>query len=185
MDCNMVHLKNIRSIPVKELQILANNEVIARNLKDGFPHPYTLTNAKDFIRLARQGLLGHAFGIFNDDTFIGIGSIVPQRDIYRNNGEIGYWLGQPYWGKGYGKKTVELLTAYAFEKLNLIRVFAGVFANNKASMKVLENSGYKLEVILKSSIVKNGIIADEYLYSILNVNNEQYLNQVAKAQDLT
>ena len=181
----MVHLKNIRSIPVKELQILANNEVIARNLKDGFPHPYTLTNAKDFIRLARQGLLGHAFGIFNDDTFIGIGSIVPQRDIYRNNGEIGYWLGQPYWGKGYGKKTVELLTAYAFEKLNLIRVFAGVFANNKASMKVLENSGYKLEVILKSSIVKNGIIADEYLYSILNVNNEQYLNQVAKAQDLT
>jgi [ribosomal protein S5]-alanine N-acetyltransferase len=181
----MVHLENIRAIPVKELQILANNKVVAGNLKDGFPHPYTLTNAKDFIRLSRKGLLGHGFGIFNDDTFIGVGNILPQRDIYRNNGEIGYWIGQPYWGNGYGKRAVELLTAYAFEKLNLIRVFAGVFANNKASMKVLENSGYKLEVILKSSIVKHGIILDEYLYSKLNVNNEQYLNQVLNTQDLT
>jgi ribosomal-protein-alanine N-acetyltransferase len=172
---NMVHLKNINTIPIKELQLLANNKRIAENLKDGFPHPYTLENAKDFIRFAGQGLMGRVFGIFAGESFVGVGSIVPKDDIYKINGEIGYWIGQPYWGKGYGKKTVELLTAYAFHEIRLVRVFAGVFANNKASMKVLEHSGYTLEAILKSSITKYGIILDEYIYSIRNINNRYIL----------
>ena len=170
----MVHLENIQSISPEELQILANNTGIAENLKDLFPHPYTIGDANDFIYLADQGGLGHTFGIFTGDIFIGVGSIMPQKDIYKYNGEIGYWIGQPYWGNGFGKKTVELLTSFAFEELGLIRVFAGVFPNNKASMRVLENSGYVLEAILKSSIVKNGIISDEYIYSIINSKNQKY-----------
>jgi ribosomal-protein-alanine N-acetyltransferase len=164
----VIYLKNIHAVSAKEIQKLANNREIAKNLKDGFPYPYIIQHATDFIRFADEGLLGHVFAIFNEDDFIGIGSIVPQHDIHKNNGEIGYWIGQPYWGKGYGKKTVELLTAYAFGELHLIRVFAAVFEYNTASMKVLEHAGYKLEAIMKSSIVKYGKIMDEYIYSILN-----------------
>jgi [ribosomal protein S5]-alanine N-acetyltransferase len=171
----MVRLENIRAIPVKALQVLANNSAIAQHLKDGFPFPYTTDHAKDFLKLANRGLMGYSFGIFADENFIGVGSILPQKDIYRKNGEIGYWIGEPYWGKGYGSKAVELLTSFAFDDLHLIRVFAGVFENNKASMKVLEHAGYALEAIHKSSIVKYGIVLDEYIYSKTHIANIRYL----------
>ena len=165
----MIYLKNTSLIPVADLQRLADNSAVAQNLRDVFPNPYLLEDAQQFIELAGKGVMGHVFGIFEEDTFIGVGSIVPQQDVYKNNGEIGYWIGEPYWGKGFGSKAVELLTSYAFNELKLIRVFAGVFQNNTASMKVLEKSGYELEAVLKSSIVKNGVILDEYLYSLLNL----------------
>jgi ribosomal-protein-alanine N-acetyltransferase len=164
----MVRLGDIHKVSARDIQALANNKSIAENLKDGFPHPYVLQNAKDFLLLVKQGLLGHVFGIFLADQFIGIGSILPQHDIYKKNGEIGYWIGEPYWGKGYGRQAVRLLTTYAFDEMQLVRVFAGVFAKNKASMKVLEYAGYKLEAIMKSSIIKYGVITDEYIFSILN-----------------
>jgi ribosomal-protein-alanine N-acetyltransferase len=163
----MLNLKPVQSIPLAELQKLANNNKIARNLKDVFPHPYTMQDAVDFLRLVEQNRLGHVFGIFDDETFTGIGSIVPKEDIYRINGETGYWIGEPFWGKGIATKAVKLLTVYAFQELGLARVYAGVFEHNTASMKVLEKAGYTLEAIIKSSIIKNGRIMDEYLYSIL------------------
>lgn len=163
----IIQLKNVNHIPLSELQVLGNNRAIAQNLRDVFPNPYTLKDAADFINLANKGILGYTFGIFTGDTFIGIGSIVPQEDVYRNNGEIGYWIGEPYWGKGYGTEAVKLLTLFAFEELHLLRVFANVFSQNAASMKVLEKAGYSLEAILRSSVLKNGIVSDGYLYSIL------------------
>ncbi|MET1054069.1 MAG: GNAT family N-acetyltransferase [Pedobacter sp.] len=166
----MVNLRDIGSIPFKELQILADNAEIAKNLRDAFPHPYTTEDARNFLNLAEKGVLGHAFGIFAGETFIGVGSIVPQHDVYRLNGEIGYWLGEPHWGKGYATAAVKLLTKYAFEDLQLFRIFAGVFAYNPASMKVLEKNGYKLEAVLRSSLIKNGRITDEYLYSVIQPN---------------
>jgi len=166
----MIHLKDPGSIPLKELQILADHAAIANNLKDVFPHPYTREDAEVFLDVAAKGALGHTFGIFKEETFIGVGSIVPQQDVYRINGEIGYWLGRPYWGKGYATAAVKILTAYAFEELKLLRVFAGVFAHNPASMRVLEKNGYQLEAVIKSSLIKNGIITDEYLYSVIQAN---------------
>lgn len=164
----MVTLKEIQAASTSEIQQLANNPLIAQNLKDVFPHPYALANAEEFLALAKQGVLGHVFGIFVDDTFIGVCRVVPQGDIYRNNAEIGYWIGQPYWGKGYATATVNLLTAFAFNELKVLRIFAGVFESNKASMRVLEKAGYTLEAVLKSAIVKNGVVLDEYLYRVFN-----------------
>ncbi len=164
----MIQLKHTKFIPVDELQLLANNGKVARYLRDAFPNPYAKADAKWFLEMADTGRFGHTFGIFNNDIFIGVGSIVPQLDIYRINGEIGYWLGEPYWGQGYGTAAIKLLTAYAFEELKLLRVFAGVFAGNMASMKVFEKAGYKSEAIIKSSIIKNGVVLDEHVYSILN-----------------
>ncbi|WP_247237975.1 GNAT family N-acetyltransferase [Telluribacter sp. SYSU D00476] len=162
-------MKDIRFVSEKALQELANDPDIAKNLRDVFPHPYTISHAREFLDLVERGVVKYVFALFHGEDFIGIGSITPQDDIYRNNGEIGYWLGRPYWGKGYGTTAVRLLTNYAFHELHLQRVYAGVFEGNKASMRVLEKAGYHLEAIIKSSITKGGQVIDEYLYSLIKV----------------
>jgi ribosomal-protein-alanine N-acetyltransferase len=162
----MVHLENISTVSPIALQKLADNFNIAKNLRDVFPYPYTLNDAQIFIQLVKDNKVGHVFAIYNDDTFIGMGGIVRQEDIYRNSAEIGYWLGEAFWGNGYATEAVKLLTRYAFDQLNLVRIYAGVFAGNVPSMKVLEKAGYRLEAILQSSVTKHEKILDQHLYSI-------------------
>lgn len=163
----MIHLKHINAITPQALQQLANDADIAKNVRDMFPHPYSIDDARQFISLVNDGVVKHVFVIFSDDTFVGLIGVIPQHDVHRRNGEIGYWLGKPYWGKGYATEAVKQLTNWAFNTLGLHRVYAGVFETNKASMRVLEKAGYKLEAVLKSTIIKNEVVMDEYLYSML------------------
>lgn len=163
----MVQLKDFSAVSPVALQQLANNSKIAKNLRDAFPHPYTINDAQAFLELVSQNRMGYVFAIYDDETFIGVGSVVPQADVYHNSAEIGYWLGEPFWHKGYATEAVKLLTRYVFDKLNLIRIYAGVFAGNTASMKVLEKAGYRLEAVLQSSVTKYGKVMDQHSYSIL------------------
>lgn len=169
----MVTLQNIQQARPEEIKILANNPLIAQNLRDVFPSPYSIENAIQFLELDKQALLGHVFGVYLDQEFTGIARVVQQGDVYRNNAEIGYWLGQPFWGKGLATATVKLLLEYAFDQLKLYRVFAGVFEHNKASMKVLEKNGFVLEAIQKSAVIKNGKTIDDYVYRILRPDWEK------------
>ncbi len=162
----MIRLQDINLAKPEEIQHLANNHTIAVNLRDVFPHPYTIEDTISFIGLASNGSLGHVFGIFNDNIFVGVCSLIPQQDVYRINAEIGYWIGEPYWGKGYATETVKQLVEFAFQKLNLHRVYAYIFEYNDASMRVLEKAGFMKEAIIKQSIVKDGKLFDEHLYSI-------------------
>ncbi|WP_183308266.1 GNAT family N-acetyltransferase [Dysgonomonas hofstadii] len=75
-------------------------------------------------------------------------------------------MGEPYWGKGYATETVRLLLNFAFEALNLLRVYTNIYEYNTGSMKVLEKVGFEKEAVIKSSVIKEGKIIDEYLYSI-------------------
>ena len=163
----MIQLKQIESITPEALQQLANDADIAKNLRDVFPHPYSLEDARQFISLVKDGIVKHVFVIFSDDTFVGLIGIIPQHDVHRFNGEIGYWLGKPFWGKGYATEAVKQATDFAFNTLGLHRVYAGIFETNKASMRVLDKAGYRLEAVFTSSIIKNGVLMDEYVYSIL------------------
>ena len=87
------------------------------------------------------------------------------QDIERLSAEIGYWLGRPFWGRGIMTDAVRAATLYAFDDLELRRVFAVPFANNVASRRVLEKAGYVLEGTMKQSAIKNGMILDQYLYA--------------------
>lgn len=135
-------------------------------MRDAFPYPYTIEDAATFLELAANGALGKVYGVYDGDIFVGCCSLIPQQDIYRLNAEIGYWIGEPYWGKGYATEVVKLLLNVAFEELNLSRVYAHIFEFNKGSMRVLEKAGFHKEAIIKSSIIKEGKIFDEHLYSI-------------------
>ncbi|WP_165043390.1 GNAT family N-acetyltransferase [Dysgonomonas sp. ZJ709] len=162
----MIRLQNIAKASSEDIQRLANNHAIAINLRDAFPHPYTIEDSVTFLELATNGMLGKVYGIYDGDTFVGCCSLIPQQDVYRINAEIGYWIGEPYWGKGFATEAVKLLLNVAFNKLGLLRVYAYIFEYNSASMRVLEKSGFKKEAIIKSSIIKEGKIFDEHLYSI-------------------
>lgn len=120
----------------------ANNENISDFMSDGFPNPFTLEKAKAFIDNATQKSSSHHFAItVNDEAIGGIGISV-QADIHRKSAELGYWLAEPYWGKGIVTKSVSEIVNYAFVNCDVIRIFARPFSSNTASYKVLLKAGF-------------------------------------------
>lgn len=93
----------------------------------------------------------------------GIG-LHPQPDVMRRSLEIGYWLGQPYWGRGIASEAVAAMTRYAFEHFDVARVFALVFEWNPASARVLEKAGYRLEGRLRKAVTKEQRTMDMLVY---------------------
>jgi RimJ/RimL family protein N-acetyltransferase len=153
---------------VPALAIIANNANIADNMRNFFPHPYTVKDAKEFIEKTISKQIIGVFGIFYKGELVGSIGIHPQSDIYIKTAELGYYIAKKHWGKGFASKSIAMITQYGFESLNYIRIFAGVFEYNKASMRVLEKNGYVLECIKRKAIFKNNQILDEYYYAKVN-----------------
>ena len=86
----------------------------------------------------------------------------------RYSAEIGYWLGEAYWGRGIVTEALVLMTDYVFDSLNMLRLFALPFADNTGSIRVLEKAGYMQEAVLRSSSVKYGDPRDQLLYARVN-----------------
>ena len=80
---------------------------------------------------------------------------------------IGYWLGEPSWGKGYASEAVQLVTHFAFAYLNVVRAFAEVFVGNDASRRVLEKNGYHLDGTLRHHVLKRGEWRDRWFFTML------------------
>ena len=145
----------------------ANNPSVASNLRDGFPYPYTLSDAKQWLNMVRDKtgdvilaieVMGEAAG--------GIG-LHGHKDVYRYNSEIGYWLSEKHWAKGIMSEAVGAMVNYAFARTRWLRLFACVFANNPASMRVLEKNGFMAEAIHRKAVMKEGVLMDEHLYALL------------------
>jgi ribosomal-protein-alanine N-acetyltransferase len=147
----------------KSLANLANNKKVSANLRDFFPFPYSEKEAAIFINLTKKEVPQTTFAIIYQDVFCGIISLVQQKDIYKKSAEIGYWLGEPFWNKGIITVCVKLITHYGLNQLELIRIYAGVFACNSGSMRVLEKNGYVKEGIFKDAIFKNGVVIHNQL----------------------
>lgn len=85
-------------------------------------------------------------------------------DIYRFNAEIGYWLGEDYWGLGYTTQALREFSDWLFAHTDLNRLFAGVFSFNNASMRVLIKAGFHPEAIHARAIYKNNQFWDEHYF---------------------
>ena len=147
---------------------LSNNEKIARNLRDGFPNPYTLRDAENFIAKFIDLEPVTFFAIEYNGEYAGNISLVPGQDVYRKSAEIGYFLGEPYWNKGIATIAVKLITDYGFNVLGIVRIHTGIFEYNTASMRVLEKCGFEKEGIFKKSIFKHNRLWDEVRYAKIN-----------------
>jgi len=146
----------------------ANNPNIAQHLRDRFPHPYTLRDAKAFIHSSASARPQVSFAIIVDGGAAGGIGFSSGSDVERFSAEIGYWLGEPFWGRGIVTEAVQLVSAYAFDTCGLLRLFALPFADNRRSIRVLEKAGYTREAILRSSAVKDRTVRDQALYALVN-----------------
>jgi RimJ/RimL family protein N-acetyltransferase len=145
----------------------ANNRSIWRNLRDAFPNPYTLADAEHWIRIANPTTPITNFAIAIDGAAVGGIGLTLKDDVHRRTAEIGYWLGEEFWGRGIVTEAVRALTDYAFATFDLCRVYAGVFEWNTASMRVLEKAGYQFECRVTKSVTKDGQTIDELIYAIV------------------
>lgn len=143
----------------------ANNRKIWINLRDRFPHPYTKNDGQLFIRASRKMQPETNFAIAVGGDAVGGAGFHLQADVDRVSAEIGYWLGEAYWGRGITTDALVALTRYAIDTHGLTRVFALPFAYNAPSCRVLEKAGYVLEARLRRSAVKDGQVVDQFQYA--------------------
>jgi ribosomal-protein-alanine N-acetyltransferase len=144
----------------------ANNAKVAASMRDRFPHPYTAESANQWLQFAVAEQPVANFAIANPSGVIGgIGAML-QTDIHRRSAEIGYWLGEEFWGRGIATAAVRAFVPFAMREFDLLRIYANVFVSNPASMRVLEKAGFVLEGTLRQAVFKNGHVIDESLYAI-------------------
>lgn len=166
----LVTLRAWRPSDAPSLARHANNPNVAIQLRDRFPHPYTLADARQFIQSVAGARPTMLFAmVVAGDAVGGIG-FFPGADVERFSAEIGYWLGESYWGRGITVEAIRLVSGYAFETCNLLRLFALPFADNSRSTRVLEKAGYTREAVLRASSVKHGRVRDQALYALVNAN---------------
>ncbi|NCA66760.1 MAG: N-acetyltransferase [Clostridia bacterium] len=163
----------IRSWRIEDAEALAlaiNNKKIMENLRDGIPYPYTVDDAKDYIRDMLDGEKKnrqYAFAITLDGKAIGSIGIFRKDNIHRYTAELGYYVAEPYWGKGIVTQAVTEICDYVFANTDIMRIFAEPFARNIASCRVLEKAGFILEGTLRKNAVKNGEALDMRLYALV------------------
>jgi RimJ/RimL family protein N-acetyltransferase len=162
-----IRLRPLRYADRDLLASLANNKKIWNNLRDMFPHPYTLEEAEKFLDMVKQQEPLITFAIEYEFQFCGVIGLLLQQDVYRKSAEIGYWIGEPYWGKGIVTKALTLATQYAFDTLELERLFANIFQGNEASKNVLEKCGFQLEGVGRKAVYKNNRLLDELRFGKL------------------
>ncbi len=166
MDCR------IRPWQTEDAENIAealNNKKIQNNLRDGIPFPYTAEDAKEYITamLTADKEMTYAFAITIGDKAIGSIGVFRKDNIHIRTAEMGYYVAEPYWGMGIGTSAVKQAGKYIFENTDIVRIFAEPFADNAASCRILEKSGFQCEGILRKNAVKNGKILDMKMYALV------------------
>jgi RimJ/RimL family protein N-acetyltransferase len=158
-------VRSYRERDAESLATHANNRKVWLNLRDAFPHPYTLDDARAFIRAALACTPPTHFAIAVDGKAVGGIGFRLHEDVERVSAEIGYWLGEPFWGRGITTEALIEVTAHALRTHGLTRVFAVPYAWNPASCRVLEKAGYIREGVMRRSAIKDGRVIDQILYA--------------------
>lgn len=166
MECR---IREWRIEDAARLAEMLNNRNILNNLRDGLPYPYTETDAEEYINsmLSADKNKTFAFAITVDDKVIGSIGVFRCDNIHSRTAEMGYYIGESYWGCGFGTSAVTQMCTYIFENTDIIRIFAEPFAYNTASCRVLEKAGFQFEGLLRSNAVKNGKVIDMKMYSLI------------------
>ncbi len=146
----------------------ADNPNVSRWLRDRFPSPYRLADAEAYLHGLAEGGRELAWAIeVGGDPIGGVGLVMGQ-DVERFSAELGYWLAEPFWGRGFATAAVRRVVDHAFSDLGLLRVWAVTFDANPASARVLEKSGFVFEGVERSAAVKRGCGHDLLVWAQVN-----------------
>ena len=157
-------IRNFKMSDKKSIAKHANNRKIWLNVRNAFPHPYTETNAEQWISSILEEKVKTKFAIAVDGKAIGGIGVETKGDVYFQTMEFGYWIGEEYWDRGIITEAIQAVSDYVFEKFDIIRLEAHVYHWNISSMRVLEKVGFEKEAILKKRIFKDGKYVDEHIY---------------------
>ena len=174
LETQRLKLRQFNSSDKKRLKEIANSREIAEGTF--IPYPYNDEFAEDFIesqfRDYKNGnLVNFAVVINNQDLLIG--SMGISIDNKLNEGEIGFWIGVDYWGKGYCTEAARSVLHYGFIERKLDKIFAFHFRGNEASGKVLQNIGMQLEGIKKNDFWHLGELKDTVHYCIYKTDYDK------------
>jgi ribosomal-protein-alanine N-acetyltransferase len=160
-----LQLRPLRESDIPELlPLLGAREVAATTLR--IPHPFEEKHAREFLNsVAKENELRLAIRLRREGRLCGGVGLHPDQPHQR--GELGYWIGVPFWGNGYATEAAAAVVRYGFENFGLNRIFAHHFKHNPASGKVLQKLGMKYEGCLRQHVLKWGQFVDLELYSIL------------------
>lgn len=161
-------LRPFRKGDEQQLSTIANNYNIWRNLRDEFPHPYTLETAKAWIDICINTPEVPRFAIEIDGLIWGgIGFKALEGKNYEHTLEVGYWLAEEKWGNGIISEALSVVLDYAFNSLKLERIFAASFEYNPASARLLRKSGFVQEGVARRAVKKEGKYYDEIHFGLL------------------
>jgi [ribosomal protein S5]-alanine N-acetyltransferase len=163
-----VVVREWRTQDAEELAVRANDRRVSENLRDAFPHPYGLEDARRFLEIARASVPATYFAIVAESRIAGGIGYTLHTDVERVGAEVGYWLAPAHWGRGLATAALQALTDHAFAAHpELRRLWAVPFATNAASARVLQKAGYTCEGTLRQSAVKDGRVLDQWVYAIV------------------
>lgn len=165
IDCGACTLRPFRASDLEPLVALADDERVSAMLRDRFPHPYTRADGEAWLAATLAPREDWRLAIEVDGAFAGSIGFHAGEDVHRHDAEVGYWLGEPYRGRGLLAVALAAATPVAMDALRLHRVHAGVYDGNEASMRVLEKAGYAKEATLHCAVVKRGRVLDLHLYA--------------------
>ena len=147
----------------------ADNPNIAANLRNIFPSPYTLADAKWFVEdsIAQGETRQLMRAIAVNGRAAGSISVARKDDVYEKSAELGYWLAEDYWGRGIMTEAVRQICREAFDRFDILRIFAEPFAENLGSRRVLEKAGFVCEGTMRRGVYKNGRVPSYCMYALL------------------
>jgi RimJ/RimL family protein N-acetyltransferase len=164
-----VKIRTWRMEDAHDLAEALNNKKIHDNLRDGLPYPYTVADAEWFISsmLKAEKDSQYAWAITVDDKAIGSIGVFRKDNIHNRTAEMGYYIAEPWWGKGIGTIAVKEVCKFVFENTDILRIFADPFDYNTASCRILEKAGFLYEGTLRNNAIKNGKVLDMKLYAVV------------------
>ena len=159
-------IRDLRLSDAEALAKHANNRNVSINLRDRFPYPYTIEDAKSFLEhVVAQEDPEKIFCIDIDGSLVGTIGLHRGEDVHRHTAEFGYWLGEEFWGRGIMSEVIPAFVDYCFKEFSLTRLFAMPHSSNPASARVLEKAGLVFEGRLRKNVLKAGQILDSLLYA--------------------
>ena len=149
-----------------DVQRLANHPELANMI--GLPHPYLLSYAEDWIGSQPEAIQQgreYPYAIICDDQLVG--TITLRIDRSNNIGELGYWIGREYWGKGIATEAARQIIRFGFYELALHKIHASALLRNPGSQRVLDKAGLSREGVRKEHRLLHGVHEDTVLYGLL------------------
>jgi len=171
LDCGICVVRSWQVGDEGSLARHANDRGVWLNLRDCFPHPYTLADAERWIAFATGQQPETNFAIAVGGEAVGGIGLTLHDDVERCSAEVGYYVGRAYWGRGIATAALRVVAAHAFAAHSLTRVYALPFADNAASVRVLEKAGFRCEGRLRRSVVKDGVVRDQFVYALTDLDH--------------